>query len=114
TSWDAPEIRGLNPTFHMPATRIVVVHRARGSGTSHAFAEFLHASGHWPDSASASSPDSVFSVGVSAEGNEGIAAEVKATIGAIGYVELTYARQNRLAFAAVQGKDGTFVLPGAD
>jgi phosphate transport system substrate-binding protein len=54
-------------------------------------------------------------VGVSAEGNEGVAAEVKATSGAIGYVELSYARQNRLAVVAVQeGKDKDFVLPGAD
>jgi phosphate transport system substrate-binding protein len=51
-------------------------------------------------------------VGVSTEGNEGIASEVKVTAGAIGYAELAYARENRLSVAAIRDQHGEFRLPG--
>ncbi|MDB4913881.1 MAG: phosphate transporter substrate-binding protein [Gemmatimonadetes bacterium] len=109
--WDAPAVRVLNAGVVLPAMPIVVVHRASGSGTGRAFSDYLAKTGKWRTPAD-SAADVVWPVGVAVEGNEGVASEVKVTVGAIGYVELVYARQNRLAVAAVQTAAGDFVPPG--
>jgi phosphate transport system substrate-binding protein len=112
--WNDARIRALNPGRTLPAVPIVVVHRADGSGTSRAFSDFLSKSAHWAASHAGDTSEVQWPVGIAAEGNAGVALEVKVRIGAIGYMELSYARQNRLAVAAVRGREGDFVLPGAD
>ena len=108
--WDAQALRSLNPDVALPALPIRVVHRAVGSGTGRAFSEFLATSGRWR-TAPGDSAEVPWPIGVAAEGNEGVASEVKVSIGAIGFVELTYARQNKLPVAAVQSHSGAFVQP---
>jgi phosphate transport system substrate-binding protein len=114
TRWSAPRIRALNPQLHLPDVPIIVVHRADGSGTSRAFSDFLAASPRWKVSRIGDTSEVQWPVGVAAEGNAGVALEVKVRDGAIGYVELSYARQNRLSVAALRRGAGEFVLPGSD
>ena len=111
--WNDRRIGALNPGRSLPAMPIVVVHRADGSGTSRAFSDFLSTSGRWAVSHAGDTSEVQWPVGIPAEGNAGVALEVKVRIGAIGYMELSYARQNRLAVAAIRGREGDFVLPGA-
>ena len=110
--WDDERLRSLNPAATLPAARIVVVHRGKGSGTGHAFAAYLASRGGW--SVPSDTNGVQWPVGIAAEGNESVAAEVKATQHALGFMELTYARQNHLAVGAVRGSSSGFVVPGAD
>jgi phosphate transport system substrate-binding protein len=109
--WDDPVIANDNPGVSLPGKRIVVIHRSDGSGTTKAFTDWLSsASPAWK-----SGPGAGMSVswpsGLGAKGNEGVAGQVSTIPGAIGYVELVYATQNRLAYAAVRNAAGRFVAP---
>ncbi len=105
--WDAPEITRQNPTFTFPPLRIRVVHRSSGSGTSAAFAAYLRGTRSWHPR----SDDDLWPVGIAEEGNEGVAARVRQTRGAIGYMEIAYARQNLLRTARIADAGGHPVAP---
>ena len=108
--WDAPALRALNEDVSLPAQPIVVVHRAKGSGTGRAFSDYLATSGKW--SAARNDTNGVlWPVGIAAEGNQGVASEVKATLYAIGFMELAYARQNHLAVGSVMTMQSRSTLP---
>ena len=111
--WDDSRIAALNPTLSLPRIPVRVVHRSDGSGTSRAFLSFL---GDRVATWSSASGDeaSRWPVGIAVAGNEGVASEVQVTNGAIGYVEVSYARQMRLPVAAVRNAAGAFVLPTSD
>ena len=111
--WNDATIKSLNEDVALPATPITVVHRGTGSGTSRAFGDFLSSSGKWEGSRIGDTSEVRWPVGVAAEGNAGVALEVKVTVGAIGYMELSYARQNRLTIAAIGNRDGKFLAPGS-
>src|SRR5262245_5481863 len=109
TKWNDAAIGKLNPGVNLPATDITVAHRADGSGTTYIWVDFLsktspefktkvgvNTSVNWP-------------VGVGGRGNEGVSGLVKQTPGAIGYVELIYALQNKIAYGTVQNMAGEFV-----
>lgn len=109
TKWNDPAIAGLNAGVSLPGTDIAVVHRSDGSGTTYIWVDYLSkvspefkkkvgvaTSVNWP-------------AGVGGKGNEGVAGLVKQTPGAIGYVELIYALQNKIDFASVQNVAGEFV-----
>ncbi|MEP7000508.1 MAG: phosphate ABC transporter substrate-binding protein PstS, partial [bacterium] len=110
TKWNAAPIVNLNRSLKMPDLPITVVRRASGSGTGRAFSEYLRTSGQWLPAADEG--DVRWPVGIAAEGNESAAADVQVTIGAVGFMELTYARQNRLAIAALIDSVGDPVQPG--
>ncbi|MDB4883720.1 MAG: pstS [Gemmatimonadetes bacterium] len=114
TRWSDSRIHALNPQRRLPDLPITVVHRADGSGTSRAFSDFLSTSGRWTVSRPGDTSEVQWPIGVPAEGNAGVALEVKVREGAVGYVELSYARQNRLPVAAIRRGAGDFVLPGSD
>jgi phosphate transport system substrate-binding protein len=110
--WDDPEIKALNQGASLPSTSITVVHRSDASGTTKGFATFL--SDYSPEwTAAAGKPDKTvkWPTGTGAKGNSGVAATIKQTSGAIGYVEQAYALQNNFTYAAVKNKAGTFILP---
>ncbi len=111
--WNAPQIAALNRRVSLPPTPITVVHRGTGSGTSRAFGDFLSSSGRWKGSRLGDTSEVRWPIGIAAEGNAGVALEVKVTVGAIGYMELSYARQNRLSIGAVRNRDDRFLAPGA-
>jgi phosphate transport system substrate-binding protein len=116
TKWNDPKIAALNPDVKLPATDIVVVHRSDGSGTSFIFTDYLSSvSPVWLDSVGkGTSVKWPAGVGLGAKGNEGVAGQVKQLPGAIGYVELIYANQNKLPFADLKNAAGNFITPSLD
>lgn len=111
TSWNDKRIGALNPGLNLPSTRIVVVHRADGSGTTYIFADYLSkVSPEWNEKVGKSTSLS-WPVGIGGKGNEGVSGQVSRTPGAIGYVELIYALQNEIPFAQIRNAAGVFVHP---
>jgi len=109
--WNDKRITALNAGANLPNMPIAVVHRSDGSGTSYIFTSYLSAvsrawavrvgigkSVNWP-------------AGIGGKGNDGVAGVIKQTPGAVGYVELAYATQNRLPYAHVRNRAGNFVEP---
>ncbi|WP_434478163.1 phosphate ABC transporter substrate-binding protein PstS [Gemmatimonas sp.] len=111
TRWRDSQITALNPTVSLPDLPITVVHRSDGSGTSQILSQYLaSASSEWA-SGPARQPDIVWPVGETGDGNAGVAGRVKQTEGALGYLEVVYARQNRLSIAHLRNAAGRFVSP---
>jgi phosphate transport system substrate-binding protein len=111
--WNDPLLAVNNPGVALPNLPITVVHRADGSGTTFLFTSYLSLEAkHWATEVGAN--DSVqWPVGVGGKGNDGVAAQVKQTPGAIGYVEYAFAKQNTMTYALMQNKSGGFVAPDA-
>jgi phosphate transport system substrate-binding protein len=114
TKWNDPKIASLNAGAKLPATDILVVHRSDGSGTTFVFTDYLTAvSPSWA-SGPGRGKEVAWPVGLGGKGNEGVSGQVKQTPGAIGYVELAYAKQNKLPFASIQNASGNFVAPSPE
>jgi phosphate transport system substrate-binding protein len=112
--WNDTRIASLNPGVTLPAQDILVVHRSDGSGTTYIFTDYLStAVPSWKASVG-KGKEVKWPVGLGAKGNEGVSGQVKQTPGAIGYVELAYAKQNNLPIAAIRNKDGQFVAASVD
>ena len=114
TNWNDPKIAADNPNAKLPDQPITVVHRSDGSGTTSIWTNYLSSvSSEWKDKVGAG--DTVqWPVGQGGEKNPGVAALVKQTPGAIGYVELTYALGNNLPASAVKNAAGQFVKPSVE
>ncbi|CAN7348102.1 phosphate ABC transporter substrate-binding protein PstS [Phenylobacterium sp. LjRoot225] len=112
-NWNDPKIVQANAGVKLPNLPITVVHRSDGSGTSFLYTTYLTAkSPAWAEKVGAS--DAVeWPTGIGGKGNDGVAAFVKQTPGAIGYVEYAFATQNKMSFTSLQNKDGAFVSPTA-
>jgi phosphate transport system substrate-binding protein len=111
TVWNDKTIAAANPGVALPAAPVLAVHRSDGSGTTNIFTTYLSAvSGEWKDLAGANTAVS-WPAGIGGKGNEGVAGLVRQTPGAIGYVELAYAKQNRLPVAPVKNRSGRYVAP---
>jgi len=111
TKWNDTRIATLNAGTKLPASDILVVHRSDGSGTTFIFSDYLAAVSPVWAKAPGRGKELQWPVGIGAKGNEAVSGQVKQTPGAIGYVELAYAKQNKLAYAAVQNAAGKFVEP---
>ncbi len=112
--WNDPRLAALNQGVALPTSDILVVHRSDGSGTTFVFTDYLSAVSPAWASGPGRAKEVPWPVGLGGKGNEGVAGQVKQTPGAIGYVELAYAKQNKLAFAAIQNAAGQFILPSPD
>jgi len=111
TSWNDPALVKDNPGVALPNQPIVPVHRSDGSGTTYVFADYLSkVSPEWAKSVGRSTALS-WPVGLGGKGNEGVTGLVKQTPNALGYVELVYAVQNKLPYAAIKNRAGNFVTP---
>jgi len=109
TRWNDPKIAADNAGVKLPATDIVVVHRSDGSGTSGIFTDYLSkVSPVWQKKVGAGNSVQ-WPAGLGGAQNAGVAGLVKQTPGAIGYVELIYALQNKMSFADVKNANGKFV-----
>jgi len=109
TKWNDPAIAKANPGVNLPATDITVAHRSDGSGTSYIWVDFLaKVSPEWKQRVGVATSVN-WPTGVGAKGNEGVSGLVKQTPGAIGYVELIYALQNKISYGSVQNAAGEFV-----
>lgn len=112
--WNDAKISALNGGVKLPATNITVAYRSDGSGTTSVFTEYLSkVSGEWKSKVG-EGKSVKFPVGLGGKGNEGVTGLVKSTPGAVGYVELAYARQNGLAVAAIRNQKGNFVKPSPE
>jgi len=113
TNWNDPAIQKDNPSTKLPDQMITVIHRSDGSGTSFIFTDYLSkinptwktkvgrgTSVNWP-------------IGLGGKGNEGVAGLIKQTPGSIGYVELSYALENKMPVAKVKNLSGRFIRYGA-
>ncbi len=111
TKWNDPQIEKLNPGAKLPNTDLVVVHRSDASGTTFIWTSYLtEVSPTWAKEVGAGK-DVKWPVGLGGAQNAGVAGQVKQIPGAVGYVELAYARQNKLGYATVENKSGKFVEP---
>ena len=110
-NWNDPAIKALNPGVKLPDTKITVVHRSDGSGTTFIFTNYLSkVSPEWKSKVGmGTSVD--FPSGVGGKGNEGVASYVQRIKGSIGYVEYAYALQNNMVYTQLESRDGTYLMP---
>ncbi|NOZ94159.1 MAG: phosphate ABC transporter substrate-binding protein PstS, partial [Acidobacteria bacterium] len=109
TRWNDPAIVTANPGVELPKTRITVVHRADGSGTTWIFTNYLDkVSPQWHTKVGTAKAVA-WPAGVGGKGNEGVSAYVQRIRGAIGYVEFAYALQNHMTAVKLRNRDGRFV-----
>ncbi|MEE7546960.1 phosphate ABC transporter substrate-binding protein PstS, partial [Xanthomonas sp. Kuri4-1] len=109
--WNDPAIAALNAGVALPAAKITVVHRSDGSGTTFNFVNYLSkVSADWKSKVGEGTAVQ-WPTGIGGKGNEGVAAYVKQIKGGIGYVELSYALQNKMAYAAMKNAAGRVVQP---
>ncbi len=114
TKWNDPRIGALNGGVKLPGTDILVVHRTEASGTTYVFTDYLTSVSKTWAAAPGKGKDVAWPVGLGGKGNEGVSGQVKQTPGAIGYVELAYAKQNKLPFAVIRNSSGNFVAPSPE
>ena len=114
TSWQDPAIMKDNPGVKLPNTKVVIVHRADSSGTTNAFTTYLSAvSPEWKDKVGKGTQVQ-WPVGLGGKGSEGVTGQVRQTPGSIGYVELTFATQNKLPVASIGNQAHKYVVPSTD
>ncbi len=114
TKWNDPVLTAANPDIKLPEKDIIVVHRSDGSGTTYIFTDFLSkASAEWKDTVG-NGTSVKWPVGLGGKGNEGVYGTVSQNDGAIGYVELAYAIQNKAVINLLQNKAGEYVAPSAE
>ncbi len=114
TKWNDPKIAALNTELKLPNQAIAVVYRSDGSGTTFIFSHYLsEISPEWKSKVGENT-SLEWPTGIGGKGNEGVAANASRTDGAIGYVEYAYAKQNKMAFAQLQNKEGHFVAPTSE
>ncbi|HEU4584543.1 MAG TPA: phosphate ABC transporter substrate-binding protein PstS [Gemmatimonadaceae bacterium] len=111
TRWNDSRVAALNSGVKLPASDILVVHRSDGSGTTYIFSDYLAAVSPAWKSGPGKGKELSWPTGLGAKGNEGVAGQVKQMPGAIGYVELAYAKQNGLTYASIENASGSFVAP---
>jgi phosphate transport system substrate-binding protein len=111
TKWNDPAIVAANKGVKLPATAISIAHRSDGSGTTNIFTTYLaKVSPDWATQVGKGSAVN-WPTGIGGKGNEGVSGTIKQAEGAVGYVELSYAIQNKMAYARVQNKAGAFITP---
>jgi len=111
TKWNDSRVAALNPGVKLPSTDVIVVHRADGSGTTFIFSDYL-ATVSTPWAGKVGRGQSLnWPVGLGGKGSEGVTGQVKQLPGAVGYVELSYAKQNKLPVALIKNAAGAWVAP---
>jgi phosphate transport system substrate-binding protein len=109
TKWNDPAITSVNPGVKLPSEDIVVVHRSDGSGTTYIWTDYLSKiSPEWQQKVGKATSVN-WPVGLGGKGNEGVAGLVQQTPNSLGYVELIYAIQNKIAYGQVKNSSGVFV-----
>ncbi len=113
TKWNDPALAKLNPGIALPNQAMAVVHRSDGSGTTFIFTNYLSkVSPEWKEKVGENTAVE-WPTGLGGKGNEGVAALVSRTDGAIGYVEYAYAKQNKMNYSLLSNKEGVYNQPDA-
>src|SRR5881396_1695774 len=114
TKWNDARLASINPGVTLPNQDIIVVHRSDGSGTSFVWTDYLSkVSPEWAQKVG-KGPSVNWPVGLGGRGNEGVAATVRQTPGAIGYVELGYAVANKVPFGTLRNRSGNWIAPSLE
>ncbi|AZR23408.1 phosphate ABC transporter substrate-binding protein PstS [Xanthomonas vasicola] len=114
TMWNDAAIVAANPGVTLPATKINLVHRSDGSGTTFNFSNYLSkVSPEWKSKVGEGTSVQ-WPGGVGGKGNEGVASYVQQIKGSIGYVELAYALQNKMPYTSLQNAAGQWTEPNAE
>lgn len=109
--WNDPRIEGVNKGISLPDMPVIIAHRSDGSGTTNILTTYLSkVSPEWKSKVGAGSAVK-WPAGLGGKGNEGVSGLIKQTPGAIGYIELAYAMQNKMSYARLQNKSGNFISP---
>ena len=109
TKWNDPELTKANPGVQLPGDPIVVVHRSESSGTTYVWTDYLgKVSPEWKTKVGIGAAVN-WPVGLGGKGSEGVTGQVKQTPNSMGYVEVTYALQNKIAYGKVKNVAGAFV-----
>jgi len=109
TKWNDAELTKANPGAKLPNAPIVVVHRSDGSGTTYVWVDYLaKISPEWKSKVGTATSVN-WPVGLGGKGNEGVAGQIKQTPNSVGYVELIYAVQNKMAYGKVKNASGAYV-----
>lgn len=109
--WDDPKILKLNPGLNIPSQPVLLIRRSDGSGTTAVFTDYLSKiSVEWKTKVGAGTAVK-WPAGLGGKGNEGVAGLIKQTPGSLGYVELVYAENNHLNYAALENPSHEFILP---
>ena len=112
--WNDPVLTAANPGLTLPDQDIIVVHRSDGSGTTFIFTDYLSSvSQEWKDKVGKGTAVE-WPVGLGGKGNEGVYGTVTQNDGAIGYVELAYAIQNKAVLNLLQNQTGEYIQPNPD
>jgi phosphate transport system substrate-binding protein len=112
--WDDPAVAKDNPGVKLPGDPITVVHRADGSGTTYTWVDYLSkVDGEFKTKVGVGT-SVTWPVGLGGKGNEGVAGMVRQTPGSIGYVELIYALQNKIAYSPVKNAAGEYMNASLD
>ncbi len=114
TKWNDAAITGLNAGIELPSATITIVHRSDGSGTTFNFVNYLGKVSSDFKSSVGEGTSVQWPYGLGGKGNEGVAAYVKQVKNSIGYVELSYALQNKMAYTQMQNAAGVYVSPSAE
>ena len=114
TTWNDARIAAENPGVTLPGEKIQVVRRSDGSGTTFNFSNYLSKVSPEFKSKIGEGTTVNWPVGMGGKGNEGVAAYVKQIKHSIGYVELSYALQNKMPYASMQNAAGNWVQPSAE
>ncbi len=109
--WNDARLKDLNPGVMLPTEDIIVVHRSDGSGTTFCWTDYLSSvSAEWKEKVGYANSVN-WPTGLGGQGNAGVAGEVKNSEYSIGYVELAYARQNKLGVGSVRNSSGNVIVP---
>ncbi|HVP61935.1 MAG TPA: phosphate ABC transporter substrate-binding protein PstS [Myxococcaceae bacterium] len=114
TKWNDPAIIADNPGVKMPDQSITIARRSDGSGTNAIFTDYLAKISPEFKSKVGSGTSVNWPVGLGGKGNDGVTGLIKSTPGSIGYVELAYALQQKLAVAELKNKEGNWVRPSIE
>jgi phosphate transport system substrate-binding protein len=119
--WDDESIKKDNPDIanKLPHKEITVIHRSDASGTTAIFTTYLSLiSPEWNSKIGSGKvvnwPADSMGRGVAGRGNSGVVATLESTPYSIAYTELSYAIEEKLPVAALQNKNGKFVVPNDD
>lgn len=111
TKWNDPKMKAVNPDIKFPDTKITVVYRSDGSGTTNIFSDYMtKVSKLWSEKVGAGKSLN-WPVGIGAKGNPGVAGTISQSVGAIGYIGSEYAFAQKIQYALVQNSSGNFINP---
>ncbi len=113
-TWNAPQLKALNPSLNLPSTPITVIHRSDSSGTTSGFTSFLSETDPEWKAKIGEGKTVPWPTGTGGKGNAGVAAAVQQTTGAVGYVEQAYALQHNFTYASVKNLAGAYIAPSLE